>query len=99
MRPHWTASRSRRRYTLVTRFEPDQRKWMDAACFNIDDPNDAREYRLGTSFDSPHFGERPIVETFEGLLHRYFSHPESRALGPMASHASRRHAVVCSGLM
>jgi len=48
----------------------------------IDDPNDAREYRLGARFDSPHFGERPIVETFEELLHRYFSHPESKSLGP-----------------
>ena len=36
----------------------------------------------GTTFDSPHFGERPIVETFEELLHRYFYHPESKSLGP-----------------
>ena len=70
------------RYMLVTRFEPDQSRWIDSVCFNIDDPNDAREYRLGTRFDSPHFGERPIVETFEELLHRYFSHPESKSLGP-----------------
>jgi hypothetical protein len=67
---------------IVTRFEPDQSKWIDQPCFNIDDPNDAREYRLGTSFDSPHFGNRPIVETFEELLHRYFYHPESKSLGP-----------------
>ncbi len=70
------------RFTLVTRFERDQSKWMDAVCFNIDDRNDRREYKLGTGFDSPHYGERPIVETFEGLLHRYFYHPESKALGP-----------------
>src|SRR5258706_8088676 len=70
------------RLLIVTRFEPDHSKWMDAVCFNIDDPNDAREYRLGTSFDSPHFGERPIVETFEELLHRYFYHPETKSLGP-----------------
>ena len=69
------------RYTLVTRFEPDQSRWIDSICFNIDDPNDAREYRLGTRFDSPHFGERPIVETFEELLHRYYSHSESKSLG------------------
>ena len=25
-------------YMLVTPFEPDQSKWMDAVCFNIDDP-------------------------------------------------------------
>lgn len=35
-----------------------------------------------TAFDSGHFGERAIVETFEGLLHRYFYHPESKSLGP-----------------
>jgi hypothetical protein len=69
-------------YTLVTPFEPDQSKWIDAVCFNIDDPHDARAYKLGTTFDSPHFGDRAIVETFEGLLHRYFSHPESKSLGP-----------------
>ena len=55
---------------------------MDAVCFNIEDPNDTREYRLETSFDSAHFGERPIVETFEELLHRYFYPPESKSLGP-----------------
>ena len=70
------------RYMLVTRFEPDQSSWIESVCFNIDDPKDAREYRLGTRFDSPHFGERPIVEIFEELLHRYFSHPESKSLGP-----------------
>jgi hypothetical protein len=55
---------------------------MDEPCFNIDDPNDTREYRLAAGFDSPRFGERPIVETFEELLYRYFSHPESKSLGP-----------------
>ena len=70
------------RFMLVTRYEPDQSRWIDSVCFNIDDPNDAREYRLGTRFDSPHFGERAIVETFEELLHRYFYHPESKSLGP-----------------
>jgi len=70
------------RFMLVTRFEPDQSKWMDAVCFNIDDPNDQREYKLGTTFSSAHFGERPIVETFEELLQRYFYHPESKSLGP-----------------
>ncbi len=70
------------RYTLVTQFDRDQSKWMDAACFNIDDRNDAKEYRLTTGFDSPRFGEQPIVGTFEELLYRYFSHPESKSLGP-----------------
>jgi hypothetical protein len=66
----------------VTPFEPDQSKWIDAVCFNIDDPHDTREYKLATAFDSRHFGERAIVETYEGLLHRYFYHPESKSLGP-----------------
>ena len=78
------------RYMIVTRFDPDQRKWMDAACFNIDDPNDARAYRLGTNFDSPHFGERPIVETCEELLYRYFYHPESKSLGPDGEPCQRK---------
>ncbi len=55
---------------------------IDAVCFNIDDPHDTREYKLATAFDSGHFGERAIVETFEMLLHRYFYHPESKSLGP-----------------
>jgi hypothetical protein len=66
----------------VTPFKPDQSKWIDAVCFNIDNPHDARAYKLGITFDSPHFGEPAIVETFEELLHRYFSHPESKSLGP-----------------
>jgi hypothetical protein len=69
-------------YTLVTPFEPDQSKWIGAVCFNVDDPHDTREYKLATAFDSPQFGERAIVETFEELLHRYFYHPESKSLGP-----------------
>jgi hypothetical protein len=79
-----------KRYTIVTRFEPDQSKWMDATCFDIDDPNDAREYRLGTRFDSPHFGERAIVETFEELMYRYFYHPESKSLGPDGEPCQRK---------
>jgi hypothetical protein len=69
-------------FTLVMRFEREQSKWMAAPCFNVDDRNDTREYKLATRFDSPHFGERPIVETFEELLYRYFHHPESKSLGP-----------------
>jgi hypothetical protein len=69
-------------FTLATPFEPDQSKWIDAVCFNIDDPHDTRQYKLATAFDSRHFGERAIIETYEGLLHRYFYHPESKSLGP-----------------
>ena len=69
-------------FTLVTPFELHQNKWIDTVCFNIDDPHDTREYKLATTFDSRHFGERAIVETFEGLLHRYFYHPESKSFGP-----------------
>jgi hypothetical protein len=63
---------------------------MDAACVNIDDPNDAREYRLATTFDSPHFGKRPIVKTFEELLYRYFYHPQSKSLGPNGEPCQRK---------
>lgn len=63
---------------------------MDAPCFNIDDRNDTKDYKLATAFDSPHFGERPIVETFEELLHRYFHHPESKSLGPDGEPCQRK---------
>jgi hypothetical protein len=76
------ANVDQQRYMLVTRFEPDQSGRIESVCFNIDDPKDALEYRLRTRFDSPHFGERAIVETFEELLQRYFYHPESKSLGP-----------------
>lgn len=69
-------------FTLVTPFERDQSKWMDSVCINIDDLNDTKQYRLGTSFDSPKYGERAIVATFEGLLYHYLYHPESKSLDP-----------------
>jgi hypothetical protein len=78
------------RYTLVTRFDRDQSKWIDAPSFNIDDRNDAREYKLATGFDSPRFGERAIVEIFEELLYRYFHHPESKSLGPDGEPCQRK---------
>ncbi len=77
-------------FTLVTRFEHDQNRWLDAPCFNVDERYDARAYKLATGFDSPHFGERPIVETFEELLHRYFHHPESKSLGPDGEPCQRK---------
>jgi len=77
-------------FTLITSFEREQSKWRDAPCFNIDDRNDAKEYRLGTRFDSPQFGERPIAETFEELLYRYFHHPESKSLGPDGEPCQRK---------
>ena len=49
-----------------------------------------RENPAGNTFDSPHFGERPIVETFEELLHRYFYHPESKSLGPDGEPCQRK---------
>jgi hypothetical protein len=70
------------RFSLVTPFDRNQLKWIDAAYFNIDDRNDTNQYKLATRFDSRHFGERPIVETFKELLYRYFQHPESKSLGP-----------------
>lgn len=77
-------------FTLVIRFEHNQSKWMDTPCFNIDDRNDKKEYKLATAFDSPHFGEQPIAETFEELLHRYFHHPESKSLGPDGEPCQRK---------
>lgn len=55
-------------FTLIAPFEKDQSKWIDSVCINIDDLNDRKQYRLGTSFDSPKYGERAIVATFENLL-------------------------------
>jgi len=67
-------------FTLVTPFEKDQSKWMESVCINIDDLNDTKQYRLARSFESPKYGERAIVATFESLLYRYLYHLESKSL-------------------
>lgn len=69
-------------FTLAAPFEKDQEKWMDLACVNIDDLNDARAYRLATDFSSRYYGERAVVDTLQNLLHRYLHHPESKSLAP-----------------
>lgn len=71
-----------KRFTLVTRFESDQWKWMGLACSNISDPDDHKNYALTTSFTSPEYGQRAVVGTFENLLHRYIRHPEAKSLAP-----------------
>ena len=38
------------KFTLVTPFEKDQRKWMDSVCINIDDSRGRKRYRFTTSF-------------------------------------------------
>ncbi|MGI9101076.1 MAG: hypothetical protein ACR2IF_01410 [Terriglobales bacterium] len=69
-------------FTLVTRFERDQRQWMNSVCINIDDPNDFGEYRLTAQFNSPEFGQCAVVDTLQNLLHWYLHHPESKSLAP-----------------
>jgi hypothetical protein len=70
------------KFTLVTPFEKGQQKWMDSVCINIDDSRGRKLYRFTTSFESAAYGERPVVATFEALLHDYLRHPESKSLAP-----------------
>ena len=70
------------KFTLVTPFEKDQRKWMDSVCINIDDSRGRTRYRFTTSFESAAYGERAVVATFGALLHDYLRHPESKSLAP-----------------
>jgi hypothetical protein len=69
-------------FRLVAPFESDQTKWERAKCMNIGDPEDGRRYGLTTSFTSPEFGKKAVVETFENLFHRYMQHAEAKSLGP-----------------
>ncbi|HEX7423503.1 MAG TPA: hypothetical protein VF311_06415, partial [Terriglobales bacterium] len=69
-------------FTLVARFETDQEEWIKSRCANIGDPNDDNEYALTTSFDSPGYGKRAVIDTFENLLYRYLQHPEAKSLAP-----------------
>lgn len=69
-------------FTLVAPFESDQSKWIDSVCINIADSNDNKEYRLTTDFNSPGYGKRAVVDTFENLLYRYLQHPEAKSLAP-----------------
>ena len=70
------------RFTLATQFEEDQSKWINSVCLNIDEPKDKNQYRLTNAFDSRQYGERAVAETYEGYLHRYLYHPESKSLAP-----------------
>jgi hypothetical protein len=69
-------------FRLVAPFESDQKKWKHLKCINIGDPKDRRIYGLTTSFTSPGFGKRAVVETFENLFYRYMQHHEAKSLGP-----------------
>jgi hypothetical protein len=71
-----------KKFTLVTPLEKDQREWINAVCINIDDSKDKKRYRLTTRFESPRYGEHAVVDTFEGLLHSFLYHPESKSLAP-----------------
>jgi hypothetical protein len=70
------------KFTLVTPFEKDQRKWLDSVCINLEDSRGKKRYRLTTSFESDVYGERAVVATFEALLNDYLRHPESKSLAP-----------------
>ena len=70
------------RFRLVAPFESDQTKWERLTCINIGDSRDRRRYRLTTSFTSPEFGEKAVVDTFENLFYRYMQHAEAKSLGP-----------------
>jgi hypothetical protein len=67
-------------FSLVAPFESDQKKWLGLACTNIAAPNDHTVYKLSTSFTSPEYGKRAVVETLEDLLYRYSQHPEAKSL-------------------
>jgi hypothetical protein len=69
-----------RHFTLVAPFESDQRKWLSLDCINIAARNDRTIYKLITSFTSPEYGKRAVLEVFEDLLHRYPEHPEAKSL-------------------
>jgi hypothetical protein len=70
------------RFRLVAPFESDQTKWARLECINISDPQDRHRYELTTSFTSPEYGKKAVVETFEHLFHHYTQHPEAKSLGP-----------------
>jgi len=72
-------------FTLVAPFESDQKKWTLLECINISNPDDGRTYKLTTSFTSPEYGERAVVNRFENLLYRYVQHPEAKSLAPDGS--------------
>jgi len=67
-------------FTLVAPFESDQRKWLGLPCINIAAPNDRTLYKLSTSFTSPEYGRRAVIEVLEDLLYRYQQHPEAKSL-------------------
>jgi len=69
-----------RHFTLVAPFESDQTKWLGLGCINIAARNDRSIYKLSTSFTSPEYGRRAILEVFEDLFYRYPQHPEAKSL-------------------
>src|SRR5262249_41644735 len=61
-------------------FRVEQRKWLSLTCINIAAPNDRAIYKLSTSFTSPGYGKRAVLEVLEDLLYRYRQHPEAKSL-------------------
>lgn len=76
----WPAGVDQRHFTLVAPFESDQRKWLRLPCINIAAPNDRTVYELTTSFTSPEYGRRAVLEVLEDLLYRYPQHAEAKSL-------------------
>jgi hypothetical protein len=58
----WPAGVDPRHFTLGAPFESDQRKWLRLPCINIAAPNDPTTYKLSTSFLSPQYGKRAVLE-------------------------------------
>ena len=84
-----------KRFTLATRFEEDQSKWLKSVCINADDLNDKNQYPLTNAFDSAQYGKRAVADTYQAYLHRYLYHPESKSLGP----SGRRCGILTFGLL
>ena len=68
-------------FRLVAPFESDQENWGRLKCINIGAPGDRRTYGLTTSFASPEYGKKAVVETFENQFTRYMQHAEAKSLG------------------
>lgn len=53
---------------------------MRLRCINIAAPNDPTLYKLSTSFTSPEYGKRAVLEVLEDQLYRYRQQPEAKSL-------------------
>jgi hypothetical protein len=65
------------KFTLMTPFSSERRKWVDSKCVNIHDSH-SPVYELTDDYD----GRRALVKNFYMLLEAYQTHPEAKSLGP-----------------